>query len=149
MKTWYKVGMQLECDRSLIRLPVTHAAPFYLREHGKLMLRGALWNDTKFLQSVNVMDYSLLVGVDEQSNELVLGIVDYIRTFTWDKRLENWVKDFGGAGKEPTIVTPKQYKQRFRSAMERYFPMVPDRWMKQEDVMDDEGKELLQLWRDW
>jgi len=39
------------------------------------MLRGALWNDTKFLQSVNVMDYSLLVGVDDQSNELVLGIV--------------------------------------------------------------------------
>ena len=34
-----------------------------------------LFNDTKFLQSVNVMDYSLLVGVDDQSNELVLGIV--------------------------------------------------------------------------
>jgi 1-phosphatidylinositol-3-phosphate 5-kinase len=39
------------------------------------MLRGALWNDTNFLQNVNVMDYSLLVGVDDQSNELVLGIV--------------------------------------------------------------------------
>lgn len=34
------------------------------------------------------------------------------------------MKDLGGAGKEPTIVTPKQYKQRFRSAMERYFPLV-------------------------
>jgi 1-phosphatidylinositol-3-phosphate 5-kinase len=54
---------------------VTHAAPIYLREHGKRMLRGALWNDTNFLQNVNVMDYSLLVGVDDQSNELVLGIV--------------------------------------------------------------------------
>ncbi|KAG8818037.1 1-phosphatidylinositol-3-phosphate 5-kinase [Serendipita sp. 399] len=137
-------------DENLVEM--THAAPFYLREHGKRMLRGALWNDTKFLQSVNVMDYSLLVGVDDHNNELVLGIVDYIRTFTWDKRIENWVKDFGG-GKEPTIVTPRQYKQRFRSAMERYFPLasltLPDRWMKQEDVHDDEGKELLQLWRDW
>lgn len=56
-------------------LSVTHAAPIYLREHGKRMLRGALFNDTNFLQSVNVMDYSLLVGVDDQSNELVLGIV--------------------------------------------------------------------------
>ncbi|KAG8788159.1 1-phosphatidylinositol-3-phosphate 5-kinase [Serendipita sp. 397] len=108
-------------DENLVQM--THAAPFYLHEHGKRMLRGALWNDTKFLQSVNVMDYSLLVGVDDHNNELVLGIVDYIRTFTWDKRIENWVKDFGG-GKEPTIVTPRQYKQRFRSAMERYFPLA-------------------------
>lgn len=53
---------------------------------------------------------------------------DYIRTYTWDKKLESWVKDSAfltGAGKgEPTIVTPKQYRQRFLSAMERYFPLV-------------------------
>ena len=91
------------------------------------------------------MDYSLVVGVDSVRNELVMGIVgvyhhmssqaktntilDYIRTYTWDKKLESWVKDAsflgGGAHKgEPTIVTPKQYKARFRSAMERYFPLV-------------------------
>lgn len=30
-----------------------------------------------------------------------------------------------GAGRgEPTIVTPKQYRQRFIGAMERYFPLV-------------------------
>ena len=52
---------------------------------------------------------------------------DYIRTYTWDKKLESWVKDLGGAGKgEPTIVTPRQYRQRFISAMERYFPLVSD-----------------------
>jgi 1-phosphatidylinositol-3-phosphate 5-kinase len=53
---------------------------------------------------------------------------DYIRTYTWDKKLESWVKEsafLGGAGKgEPTIVTPKQYRQRFISAMDRYFPLV-------------------------
>lgn len=94
------------------------------------------------------MDYSLVVGVDSQKNELVVGIVgeflvmsskqdtisyscvplDYIRTYTWDKKLESWVKESAllrGAGKgEPTIVTPKQYRQRFCSAMERYFPLV-------------------------
>ena len=51
---------------------------------------------------------------------------DYIRTYTWDKKLESWVKEsafLGGRG-EPTIVTPKQYRQRFISAMERYFPLV-------------------------
>jgi 1-phosphatidylinositol-3-phosphate 5-kinase len=76
-----------------------------------------------------------------------------------DKKLENWVKEtgfLGGAGKgEPTVVTPKLYRQRFVSAMERYFPLVtapdhtpeldsnvsqvPDRWMKQEDAPEKEG----------
>lgn len=27
------------------------------------------------------------------------------------------------------IVTPKQYKNRFRAAMNRYFVLVPDPWM--------------------
>jgi 1-phosphatidylinositol-3-phosphate 5-kinase len=52
--------------------------------------------------------------------------LDYIRTYTWDKKLESWVKEsafLGGRG-DPTIVTPKQYRQRFISAMERYFPIV-------------------------
>lgn len=119
--------------------------PFYLREHSKRILRGALYNDSKFLADINVMDYSLVVGVDTDNNELVVGIVgkrtqrspisiclilftDYIRTYTWDKRLESWVKEsalLGGATRgEPTIVTPKQYRQRFISAMERYFPLV-------------------------
>lgn len=111
-------------------------------------MRGALYNDSKFLADINVMDYSLVVGVDSAKNELVVGIVgqypchilfyprlkdlfiskDYVRTYTWDKKLESWVKEsafLGGAGKgEPTIVTPKQYRQRFISAMERYFPLV-------------------------
>ena len=87
-----------------------------------------------------------------------------------DKKLENWVKDsgiLGGANKgEPTIVDPKQYRQRFLSAMERYFPLVcplldmpqretdgepqaPDRWMKQHDAPEEEGNNLLELWPDW
>jgi 1-phosphatidylinositol-3-phosphate 5-kinase len=56
--------------------------------------------------------------------------LDFIRTFTWDKKLESWVKESGilGGGREPTIVTPKQYRLRFKEAMERYFLMVPDFW---------------------
>jgi 1-phosphatidylinositol-3-phosphate 5-kinase len=40
-----------------------------------------------------------------------------------DKKLESWVKEtgfLGGGGKEPTIVSPRQYKNRFREAMDRY-----------------------------
>jgi len=129
-----------------------HLTPFYLREHSKRILRGALYNDSKFLADINVMDYSLVVGVDMTNNELVVGIVDYIRTYTWDKKLESWVKEsaFLGGGKgEPTIVTPKQYRQRFMAAMGRYFLLVPDRWMKQQDAPEEEGESLLELWPDW
>jgi len=30
----------------------------------------------------------------------------------------------GGAGREPTVISPNQYKKRFRRAMSRYFVMV-------------------------
>jgi 1-phosphatidylinositol-3-phosphate 5-kinase len=91
------------------------------------------------------MDYSLVVGVDSEKRELVIGIVDYIRTFTWsvlcfprrdcgadsgrDKKLESWVKDsafLGGAGKgEPTIVTPKQCELRVQAVW--LMLMIPDK----------------------
>lgn len=120
-----------------------HLSPFFLREHSKRILRGALNSDTKFLADINVMDYSFVVGVDSGRNELVVGIVDYVRTYTWDKKLESWVKEsafLGGAGRgEPTIVSPRQYRQRFLTAMERYFPLTPDRWMKQQDVPEEYG----------
>ena len=106
-------------------------SPLFIREHSKKLMRASVWNDTLFLSKLNVMDYSLLVGIDEEKQELVLGIVDFIRPFTWDKKLESWVKEtgfLGGGGKEPTIISPKQYKVRFREAMERYFLMVPDKF---------------------
>ena len=36
-------------------------------------------NDTLFLSIINVVDYSILVGMDEDKNELVVGIIDYMR----------------------------------------------------------------------
>lgn len=33
---------------------------------------------------------------------------------------------FVAAGKEPTIVSPKQYMRRFRTAISSYFTVVPD-----------------------
>ncbi|KAF9387823.1 1-phosphatidylinositol-3-phosphate 5-kinase [Podila verticillata] len=102
-------------------------SPFFIREHAKLQLSESLANDSLFLQQFNIMDYSLLVAVGDQKQELVVGIVDFIRPFTWDKKLESWVKDAVGS-KEPTIVSPAQYRKRFRSAMNRHLDMVPDRW---------------------
>ncbi|KAF9486525.1 hypothetical protein BDN70DRAFT_870095 [Pholiota conissans] len=59
-------------DENLVE--AAHQNPFYVREHSKRILRGALYNDSKFLADINVMDYSLVCGVDSQNNELVVGI---------------------------------------------------------------------------
>lgn len=109
-------------------------SPIHVREYDKKLLRASLWNDTLFLAKMNVMDYSLVVGINNDDYTLTVGIIDFIRTFTWDKKLESWVKEKGLVGggnsimKQPTVVTPKQYKNRFREAMERYILMVPDPW---------------------
>ena len=79
-------------------------------------------------QHMNVMDYSLFVGVDKQKKELVFGIIDYLRQYTWDKQLESWVKTSLVVPKNlsPTVISPKEYKLRFRVFMSQYFLSVPD-----------------------
>lgn len=110
-----------------------YESPVFVKEQLKKLLRGSLFNDTSFLSAMDVMDYSLVIGIDDKLNKLYIGIIDWLRTFTWDKKVENWVKGnslVGGGkkGKDPTIVTPKQYRIRFREAMERYILEVPDVW---------------------
>ncbi|XP_051144421.1 putative 1-phosphatidylinositol-3-phosphate 5-kinase FAB1C [Andrographis paniculata] len=109
-----------------------HTNPIFLGSKSKRNLERAIWNDTSFLASVDVMDYSLLVGVDEDRKELVVGIIDILRQYTWDKHLETWVKAAGILGGQknasPTIISPKQYKKRFRKAMTTYFLTVPDNY---------------------
>lgn len=108
-----------------------YESPVFVREHSKKLLRGSLFNDTSFLSAMDVMDYSLVIGIDDTSRKLYVGIIDWLRTFTWDKKVENWMKGNSlvvKKGKDPTIVTPKQYRTRFREAMDRYILEVPDIW---------------------
>lgn len=113
-------------------LETLRTKPIFLGSKAKRSLERAVWNDTSFLASVDVMDYSLLVGIDDENKELVLGIIDFMRQYTWDKHLETWVKASGILGgprnAPPTIISPKQYKKRFRKAMTTYFLTVPDQW---------------------
>lgn len=100
-------------------------------------LLSSIHQDTTFLATHSMMDYSLLVGLDSNNNNLFVGIIDYIRTFTWDKKLENLVKSsgiLGGANKTPTVVSPKVYKNRFIDAMYRYFIVLPDINHREEEV---------------
>ena len=100
-----------------------YESPLFAREHSKKLLRASVWNDTLFLSRQNVMDYSLMIAIDEHRRELVVGIIDCIRTYTWDKKLESWIKDRGK--NRPTVTSPKEYKSRFREAMGRYVLQAP------------------------
>lgn len=144
----------------------------------------SVFNDTLFLSNLEIIDYSLIVGLDKKTQKLVVGIIgqthrstqagpkwtgertrgrggsrrsirmsrcgrtrplmalvglfshcacvcvwlDYVRVYTWDKKLEMGVKSVGLiAGQNmPTIISPQNYKIRFRLAMERYFMVSPE-----------------------
>ncbi|KAJ6762052.1 1-PHOSPHATIDYLINOSITOL-3-PHOSPHATE 5-KINASE FAB1D-RELATED [Salix koriyanagi] len=109
-----------------------NSSPLYVSNTAKRLLERAVWNDTTFLNSINVMDYSLLVGVDTQRQELVCGIIDYLRQYTWDKQLETWVKSsLVPRNLSPTVISPIEYKKRFRKFMTAHFLSVPDNWCSQ------------------
>lgn len=57
----------LLCSECRMELPVN--------EQSKAMLQAAILNDTRFLTKCNIMDYSLLVGVDKEKYEMTVGIV--------------------------------------------------------------------------
>ncbi|KPI45419.1 1-phosphatidylinositol 3-phosphate 5-kinase fab1 [Cyphellophora attinorum] len=137
-----------------------YESPLFAREHSKKLLRSSVHNDTLFLARQNVMDYSLMIAIDEVRKELVVGIIDCIRTYTWDKKLESWIKDrgfvnqftavgaglvgatgIGGVGKRmPTVTSPKEYKRRFREAMGRYVLEAPNCWHQFAPVVVKGGK---------
>lgn len=116
-------------------LELTDGRPFPLKHRAKIFFDKAVTNDTEFLSVVNVVDYSMLVGFDENTHEIVVGIIDYIRQYDLSKKFERLGKSVGMiAGQaEPTIIQPIQYCRRFNMAMERYFMSVPDHWSFSED----------------
>ena len=120
-----------ESSRTLLDLNLweyTHGLPIPVHESSHVQLRIALHNDSFFLSNLEVIDYSLLLGFDHVNCELLVGVIDYIRQYTWDKKMETGFKSMGRiAGQAtPTVINPASYKQRFRQAMERYFMQTPD-----------------------
>jgi len=116
-------------DENLVN--VLREKPFYINEDSQRILSSAIKNDTGFLEANEMMDYSLLVAIDDYSNQLILGIIDYVRVYTWDKQLESLIKATGGmfaGGKAPTVVAPPVYKKRFEHSMAKYFTFVPNYW---------------------
>lgn len=110
--------------------PVPAMLPVLPQESAKTVLDMAVVNDTLFLSLLKVVDYSILLGVDEENGRLVAGIIDYMRHYDLVKKIESGMKQVGMiAGQAaPTIVPPQLYKRRFRQAMDRYFMAVPSKY---------------------
>jgi hypothetical protein len=110
-------------------LTQTQENPIYVRLHTKWTLMKALYADTQFLAKHGIVDYSLLVSYhnDDPQSIVYAGIIDYIRTYTWDKKIETIVKSIN-VGPTPTVISPEHYRTRFLRRMDQYFPVVPDEW---------------------
>eukprot|EP00762_Andalucia_godoyi_P005865 ANDGO_06965.mRNA.1 1-phosphatidylinositol 3-phosphate 5-kinase fab1 len=131
----------VQLDENLL-YEIYRGRPLFMEIWFHDFLTTALRNDTLFLSNAYVMDYSLLVGIRNQHHQTdalrsadpptcVVGIIDYVRLYTFDKKVESAVKASGLAGgqrgKAPTVIAPPNYRNRFLSAMERYFAAVPNR----------------------
>lgn len=108
-------------DAEWLQGPLTLVAP-----KSKALLKAAVCADAGWLAKSNIMDYSLLLGVDNEKGEIVGGIVDTIGSYTFAKTLEYNLK--ANAARKPeevTVVPPTEYQERFVTAMGKYFTECP------------------------
>ncbi|KAF9445443.1 hypothetical protein P691DRAFT_710328 [Macrolepiota fuliginosa MF-IS2] len=101
-----------------------------LQPHSKHVLREAIRSDADFLAKSNIMDYSLLLGIDEEEKQIACGLVDTIGSYTFAKTLEYKAKHNLHSGKDVTVIPPTEYQDRFVNALEDYFLACPDKWSK-------------------
>lgn len=59
-------------------LEYTNGRPLPINDRSKALFHNSILNDTLFLSMINVLDYSILVGIDEERMELVVGIIDFM-----------------------------------------------------------------------
>merc|ERR1712224_95216 len=116
----YAEGEAVAMDENVIEFLFDR--PFYVRRETKNKFNQAVGRDTHFLAKMNIMDYSLIMGLDGTGN-MYIGIIDILRTWTWDKKLETIVKKSGILGnnkEQPTVPSPREYCERFRKALDDY-----------------------------
>jgi len=110
----------------------TEGKPLCLVAKDLQYLEAAVWNDTLLLSTQKLVDYSLLLTAvvpdgDEQCNPasppgmLSIGIIDYLRTYDLAKMAESHWKQLKGGPDKPTVISPPEYANRFRSAMGTFF----------------------------
>ncbi|KZV92651.1 SAICAR synthase-like protein, partial [Exidia glandulosa HHB12029] len=98
-----------------------------LRSHSKRVLQDAIRADADFLSKSNIMDYSLLLGIDQERKQIACGLVDTIGSYSFAKTLEYKAKQglqnnlIIGSNMEVTVMHPDEYRDRFVKAIDGYF----------------------------
>jgi 1-phosphatidylinositol-3-phosphate 5-kinase len=130
-------GSRVLLDGNFLEFSKGHPVGVFAEDH-QFILK-AVQNDTAFLYSINIVDYSMVVGLsfrddagaggkEESPSEMTVGIIDYLRQFDLIKRVESVGKSVGmiAGQSSPTIIEPGMYGKRFRDAIRRYFmPVSP------------------------
>ncbi|CAI5745535.1 unnamed protein product [Peronospora destructor] len=129
-------GSRVLLDGNFLEFTKGHPLGILAEDH-RFILK-AVKNDTAFLCSINIVDYSMVVGLSyphddtgdqvESPSEMTVGIVDYLRQFDLIKRVESVGKSVGmiAGQSSPTIIEPGLYGKRFQDAIRRYFmPVTP------------------------
>jgi hypothetical protein len=112
-------------DTNLINDIRRDGAFLYVREDSHARLLATLDSDTRLLENAGVMDYSLVVGIDHNTMTLRVGVIDFLRQFSIDKRVEHlWKRTVGTVA--PTVQPPPLYRQRFMKYTTLYFCPLPD-----------------------
>jgi 1-phosphatidylinositol-3-phosphate 5-kinase len=85
----------------------------------KRWINEAIQNDTSFLAEKHVVDYSMLLIINEDDNSVKMGIIDYSVLYNMARALERGGKKLI-RGATPTMTNPKEYRERFIRSMNKY-----------------------------
>lgn len=72
-----------------------------------------------------MIDYSLLLVINKSSRKVMIGIIDYLQHYTFDKVIENTYKSVLGS-EMPTVVDPAKYRSRFFDTIVNKYFMTGD-----------------------
>jgi len=96
-----------------------------IRDHKKLDFFEVLDRDCRFLMDQKIVDYSLLLIIDQKNRMVKCGIIDYLRKYDFIKMMEHKFKKMY-TGQDPTIVRPEIYANRFFESVKRRVVIIHD-----------------------
>jgi hypothetical protein len=100
--------------------------PFIVDGRSWDFLKMAVWNDSLFLSSMQMMDYAVVLSVMEERRKYIVSIVDHTSRYKASRHFDYWTKSEDSRRKKVRrIHHPSEYKEVFRKAIQRYFATVP------------------------